>query len=217
MSSIPAGSRVSILNGVADDGGVDSQPIADSFLGGNSDDGGSMGHRQALDITGDDTGYQTLTGTVTLTYDPATQTLSLTLNASGLTPGARAAHIHLGSCSSQGSVQYMLMDLTANSQGQVAGETRVITGVTSVIPASGMYLNIHQGDSNAILANGQPTIAFRPLLCANIWRDPGRNHVGCAAHLGVGGTAYELIGTLRGRAGAPSGQRDGPTARLRSV
>jgi hypothetical protein len=62
----------------------------------------------------------------------------------------------------------MLMDLNANSQGQVINETRVITGVTSPVPASGWYLNIHQGDSNTILANGQPTVAFRPLLCADI-------------------------------------------------
>jgi Cu/Zn superoxide dismutase len=166
--SIPAGSRMVILNGAADDGGVDSQLIADSFVGGNADNGGSMGNLRALDITGDGTEYKTLTGTATLVYDPAAQTLTVTVNASGLTPGAHAAHIHIGSCASQGSVQYMLMDLMANSQGQVDGETRVISGVASPIPATGMYLNIHQGDSNTILANGQPTIAFRPLLCANI-------------------------------------------------
>jgi Cu/Zn superoxide dismutase len=166
--SIPTGSRVVILNGAADDGGVDSQQIADSFVGGNADNGGSMGQLQALDVTGDGTDYQTPAGTATLVYDPAAQTLTVTVTASGLTPGAHAAHIHLGSCASQGSVQYMMMDLTANNQGQVAGETRVITGVTSPIPATGMYLNIHQGDSNTILANGQPTIAFQPVLCANI-------------------------------------------------
>jgi len=166
--SIPAGSRVVILNGAADDGGVDSQQIADSFVGGNADSGGSMGALRALDITGDGTDYQTLSGTASVAYDPAAQTVTVTVNASGLTPGAHAAHIHLGSCASQGAVQYMLMDLTANSQGQVVNETRVITGVTSPIPSSGMYINIHQGDSNTILANGQPTIAFRPLLCANI-------------------------------------------------
>ena len=32
----------------------------------------------------------------------------------------------------------------------------------------GWYLNLHQGNSNNILSNGQPTINFRPLLCANI-------------------------------------------------
>ena len=36
------------------------------------------------------------------------------------------------------------------------------------IPASGWYLNIHQGNSYQIRSNGSPTIYFRPLLCANI-------------------------------------------------
>jgi Cu/Zn superoxide dismutase len=166
--SVPDGSRVVILNGAADDGGTDSQQIASVFTSGNADNGGSMGQLRALDITGDGTGYQTLSGTATITYDPAAQTLTVTVNASGLTPGAHAAHIHMGSCASQGAVQYMLMDLTANDQGQVINQTRTITGVTSPVPASGLYLNIHQGDSNTILAGGQPTIAFRPLLCANI-------------------------------------------------
>ena len=30
------------------------------------------------------------------------------------------------------------------------------------------HLNIHRGSSATILSNGQPTIFFRPLLCANI-------------------------------------------------
>jgi Cu/Zn superoxide dismutase len=165
---IPAGSRVVILNGAMDDGGVDSEQIAETFPAGGDSGNGSQLTIRALDIAGDSASYQTLTGTATVVYDPAAQTLAVTVNASGLTPGAHAAHIHLGSCASQGPVQYMLMDLTANSQGLVVNETRVVTGVTSPIPASGMYLNIHQGDSNTILAGGQPTIAFRPLLCSDI-------------------------------------------------
>jgi len=77
-------------------------------------------------------------------------------------------HIHLGSCSTQGPVQYMLMDFTANSQGQITHEVRTVTGVTTPVPATGWYLNLHQGDMNNILANGQPTLNFRPLLCANL-------------------------------------------------
>ncbi len=47
-------------------------------------------------------------------------------------------------------------------------QTRTVTGVTGPVPSTGWYLNLHQGNSNTILSNGQPTIAFRPLLCANI-------------------------------------------------
>ncbi len=60
------------------------------------------------------------------------------------------------------------MDFTANADGRIVNETRTVTGVTTPLPASGWYLNLHQGNSNNILANGNPTINFRPLLCGNI-------------------------------------------------
>jgi hypothetical protein len=50
-------------------------------------------------------------------------------------------------------------------QGQIVNQTRMVSGVTSAIPSTGPYLNLHQG--NNILANGAPTINFRPLLCAD--------------------------------------------------
>jgi Cu/Zn superoxide dismutase len=108
-------------------------------------------------------------GQASITYDPAAGTLSVTVNATGLTPGAHAAHIHAGSCQQQGAVAYMLMDFTANSHGAIVHETRTVTGVKSVELTGGWYLNLHQGNSNNILtSNGQPTINFRPLLCSNI-------------------------------------------------
>ena len=108
-----------------------------------------------------------LAGKATVAYDPAAQTLTVTLDASGLTPGMHAAHIHSGSCQAQGSVLYMLMDFQADGHGNVVDETRTVTGVTSM-PADGTwYLNLHQGDSNSILVNGAPALPFRPLLCAN--------------------------------------------------
>jgi hypothetical protein len=61
-----------------------------------------------------------------------------------------------------------LMDFTASSQGQINHQVRTVTGVTTPVPASGWYLNLHQGDSASILADGQPTINFRPLLCAGL-------------------------------------------------
>ena len=35
-------------------------------------------------------------------------------------------------------------------------------------PTGISYGNLHQGNSNDIVANGQPTVNFRPLLCADI-------------------------------------------------
>jgi len=107
-------------------------------------------------------------GSATIVYNPATKTISVTVNATGLTPGAHAAHIHVGSCQQQGAVAYMLMDFTANSHGVISNETRSVGGVGAVELSGGWYLNLHQGNSNNIASNGQPTINFRPLECANI-------------------------------------------------
>ncbi len=112
--------------------------------------------------------YGTPRGVATISYNSRRRTLTVTVSASGVTPGLHAAHIHLGSCMSQGPVKYMLKDLLANGRGQIVHAVRVFTNVASPIPPSGWYLNIHQGNSNQILSNGNPTIYFRPLLCANI-------------------------------------------------
>ncbi|HTJ72212.1 MAG TPA: CHRD domain-containing protein [Actinospica sp.] len=122
-------------------------------------------HAVDVDVNGDSQGY--LSGNATVVYDPTAKTLSVTLNASGLTPGMHAAHIHQGSCQSQGSVLSMLMDYQADQHGNVVNETRTVSGV-SQLPADGTwYLNLHLGDSNSILQNGAPALSFRPLLCAN--------------------------------------------------
>ena len=110
-----------------------------------------------------------LQGHATLVYDPNVKTITVTLNASGLTPGAHAAHIHIGNCQSQGPVKYMFIDFIADRHGNIHNQTRVVTAVTSVMLNGGWYFNLHQGNSNDILSKGgQPTIFFRPLLCANV-------------------------------------------------
>jgi len=110
-----------------------------------------------------------LRGHATITYNPSSHTLTVIVSASGLSPGRHAAHIHVGSCMSQGPVKYMLGDLVAGPQGRVAHAVRTFQNVTAPIPTHGWYLNIHQGNTTTIQAkNGQPTIFFRPLLCANV-------------------------------------------------
>jgi hypothetical protein len=52
-------------------------------------------------------------------------------------------------------------------------QVRTVTGVTMPVPATGWYLNLHQGNSNNIVANGQPTVNFRPLLGAHPAPRPG--------------------------------------------
>jgi len=156
--------RVVILNGTAG-GPVSAEPIAQTQRYGSDVRAGRL---TAVEVSADGARYGTPRGRARVTYDPNAQTISVTVTASGFTPGAHAAHIHVGSCASQGAVRYMLMDFTANASGQIAGQTRTVMNVTTPPPASGWYLNLHQGNSNNILANGNPTINFRPLLCGNI-------------------------------------------------
>jgi len=156
VASIAHAARVRILDG---DAGTDVIAVSDATNGGGT-------YRLQAVEAGFPAG--SLHGKATLIYDPAAATITVTLSAWGVSPGMHAAHIHLGSCSSQGGVQYMLMDYKANGQGQINNETRVVTGVTAAPPATGWYLNLHQGNSNNILSGGAPTIKFRPLLCANI-------------------------------------------------
>ena len=156
--SIPGGSKVMIL-----DAGPGTAVIAQTWPLSN----GSGRHKLIAIEAGFPPG--SLRGHATLVYDPNAKTIAVTVNASGLTPGAHAAHIHLGSCQSQGPVKYMFTDFIADSHGNIHNQTRVVAGVTSVMLNGGWYFNLHQGNSNDILSTGgQPTINFRPLLCANI-------------------------------------------------
>jgi hypothetical protein len=130
---------------------------------------GRRSHRLiSVEVTRQGVSYGTPQGGATLVYSGSRHTLTVTVHARGVAPGRHAAHIHVGSCMSQGPVLYMLRDLVANRRGVIVHAVRVFTGVTTPIPAHGWYLNIHQGNSGDILSNGQPTIFFRPLLCSDI-------------------------------------------------
>jgi CHRD domain len=157
-----AGSRLVVRAGR--DGAGAGGPVAQTAPLTASGTGRSM----PLHALGTGPGGSAPHGRATVTYDPAARTLTVTVDASGLSPGPHAAHIHAGSCASQGGVRYMLMDLEADAQGRVVHQTRVISGVRTPIPAAGWYLNLHQGSSQTILAHGQPAVAFRPLLCSDI-------------------------------------------------
>ncbi|SOD74997.1 copper/zinc superoxide dismutase (SODC) [Jatrophihabitans sp. GAS493] len=167
---LPAGARfllrLGLYGGDSHINAVAAEPIAFSGDLTGAPLGSSFGlHPVSVDPNGNSTGM--LAGSAAFRYDPAAQTVTVTVNATGLTPGQHAAHIHSGSCVDQGAPIYMLADLTADQNGNIVDQTRTITGVTSP-PATGWYLNLHQGDSNSILVNGQPALSFRPLLCTNL-------------------------------------------------
>ena len=162
--STPGQWSVVILNGTAGDP-VSTEPIAETA---GSTAGTNTYQFLPVEVGPHGASHGTPQGSAVVSYDPNAQAISVTVNASGLTPGAHAAHIHLGSCRSQGAVQYVLTDFTASQAGQIVNQTRTVTNVTTPLPASGWYLNLHQGDSSNILSNGRPTIDFRPLLCGDI-------------------------------------------------
>jgi hypothetical protein len=162
--SIPSGNVLVLLN-ATQGGSVAAEPIAKAPRS-----AAPAAHRSRSPRRRSSAGHQLRdpSGTATISYNAAAQTLKVTVTASGLAPGTHAAHIHIGSCARQGPVRYMLMDFTANGAGQIMNETRVLSGVTTPVPAGGWYLNLHQGNSNTIVQNGQPAIFFRPLLCSDI-------------------------------------------------
>jgi len=167
---VPQGSRIIIRMGTTVTHSA-ALPIAETGrLGG----GWRTERLRSVEVGWNGVHYGTPHGRATIAYNSRRRTLTVTVTAGGLTPGPHAAHIHLGSCEQQGPVKYMLGDLNANKNGRVVHAVRVFKHVTSPIPIKGWYLNIHQGNTRDIQhSNGQPTIYFRPLICANIKRSRG--------------------------------------------
>jgi hypothetical protein len=204
---VPRGSRLVVRMGTGG-GRVASEPIAETMRLRHP---GRGPHRLvAVEVSPGGISYGTPRGRATISYNARRQTLTVTVSASGVTPGPHAAHIHLGSCQSQGPVKYMLKDLVASRRGRITRAVRVFTNVTSPIPAHGWYLNIHQGNSGDILSNSQPTIYFRPLICANI-RTGAISSILRTGDVvtGVRGTAHGKV-VLTGGAATGSGTQNDP-------
>ncbi|MGI9008703.1 MAG: CHRD domain-containing protein [Streptosporangiaceae bacterium] len=180
--------------------GVGTEPIATTAP---LRRGGGPHRLIAVEVTTRGVNYGTPHGQATMTYNSSRQRLTVTVSASGVSPGPHAAHIHLGSCMSQGPVAYMLKDLMANRHGRIVHAVRVFTGVKNPIPPTGWYLNIHQGNSSDILSNGQPTIYFRPLICANV------RTTGISAILKRGDVVTGVRGTSQGQVVLTGGQATG--------
>jgi hypothetical protein len=171
--ALPDGSRFVLHVGAAV--GDSHSPVSDEILA-QSDvlpnvPTGAQSMLTAVHVNAGGGFLGTLSGSATVTYDPTAQRLTVTVNASGVGPGNHAAHIHSGSCARQGQVLYMLNDFTADANGNIVNQTRTVDGVTTAPARGSWYLNLHDGGTNQILNTlvpPQPTLAFRPLLCANL-------------------------------------------------
>lgn len=104
----------------------------------------------------------TPTGMASLSWDPATHTLSVQISMKGLAPHSiHPAHIHAGSCYSAGKVVYPLQDLVANAEGQAMAMT-MIAKVPAGIPVQGWYINVHNGP------NMTPPDQAQAIACGDI-------------------------------------------------
>ena len=101
-------------------------------------------------------------GTADLTWNPTTHDLTVNILLLGLTPGSKhPAHIHSGSCAKAGDVVYALQDVIADETGS-GSSTSVIKNVADGIPATGWYINVHNGPGLT------PATQFLPISCGNI-------------------------------------------------
>lgn len=100
-------------------------------------------------------------GMATIGWDPTSQALTVKISLIGLAPNStHPAHIHSGSCSNQGSVVYPLQNVVADAHG-VGTSTTAIKSVAN-IPATGWYVNVHNGPGLS------PSDQFLPIACGDL-------------------------------------------------
>ena len=137
------------------------------------------------------------TGTATLSWDPATKALTVKITLSGLAPNStHPSHIHTGSCAHQGAVLHPLQNIVADATGS-ATATTTISNVTAGIPASGWYVNVHNGPGLTT------TDQFLPIVCGDV------------ANSNTSTSASQMVQvTLNAAPGASTGQAAMGTAAL---
>ncbi len=89
--------------------------------------------------------------------------LAVKVTVKGLVPNSKhVAHIHVGSCVSQGKIIYTLNPIVVNA----AGDGNSVTTINNVaaIPRSGWYINVHQGSH---IEATTPQADVDPLACGD--------------------------------------------------
>ncbi len=116
-------------------------------------------------------------GTADLSWDPGTKNLTVKISLVGLAPSSmHPSHIHTGSCANQGNVIYPLTTLMADAHG-VASATTVVKNIANGIPATGWYVNVHNGPG--LSTNDQ----FLPIVCADVMNSNTSTSAAQSVHL----------------------------------
>jgi len=94
------------------------------------------------------------TGSADLSWDPSTKVLTVHITLTGLTPSSvptntHPAHIHAGTCATGGTAIHSLPNLMADAKGDVT-KTVTIENVATGIPASGWFINVHNGSGGDV-------------------------------------------------------------------
>ncbi len=104
-------------------------------------------------------------GHAQLVWDAKDQTLTVKITMSGLAPDSTVhpAHIHKGGCeTSDNGVAFPLTDIKPGKQAGSGDSVTVLKQVTHGIPASGWFINVHNGPTLS------PDIQKTPIACGNI-------------------------------------------------
>jgi CHRD domain len=102
-------------------------------------------------------------GQATLAYDGASRSMTVTIHLVGLAPSStHPAHIHAGSCGTEGPVVYRLDPVVADARGVATSTTRVQNVTQGGIPSSGWYVNVHNGPGL------KPAAQALPIACGNV-------------------------------------------------
>lgn len=135
-------------------------------------------------------------GTADLSWDQTSHMLKVKIALVGLAPSStHPSHIHTGSCSNQGGVIYPLQPLVADAHGVASATTMV--SVPKGIPASGWYVNVHNGPGLS------PSDQFLPIVCGDVSNSSASTTAAQSVHI-----------ALSSAPGASAGEKVSGTAQL---
>lgn len=114
----------------------------------------------------------TPTGTAKLYLSPDGHALTVTILLIGLAPNSvHPAHIHGGVCTNDGAILYPLNNVLADAKGQASSTTIISSKASLSIPATGWYINVHNGPTL------NTPMQASPIACGNISNQNGSRSV----------------------------------------